>query len=250
MASFLMIHGAWHGGWCFDRLRAPLAAAGHAMLAPDLPGMGGSGDGGGDARALAAVTLDGWARFVVERAGALPGPVILCGHSRGGIVISSAAERAPECFAGLVYIAAMLVPDGRSLYDMRAGGPADAAFDAGLSPVAGGLAVALAPDVATAHFCHRASPADQAMVAARLCPEPVRPLGTRLRLTEARYGRLPRHYIACRHDRTIPLALQQAMQAGQPCASVTTLESDHSPFLGAPEQLAAALITIAERMEQ
>ncbi len=241
MASFLMIHGAWHGGWCFDRLRAPLAAAGHAMAAPDLPGMGGG------PKALAAVTLAGWARFIMETAAALPRPVILCGHSRGGIVVSSAAELAPERFAGLVYIAAMLVPDGRSLYDMRAGGADDAAFDAGLSPVAGGLAVALAPDVATAHFCHLGTPADQAMVAARLRPEPVRPLGTKLRLSDARYGSLPRHYIACRHDRMIPLALQQAMEAGQPCASVTTLESDHAPFLGAPEELAAALIIIAER---
>lgn len=243
MASFLMIHGAWHGGWCFDRLRAPLAAAGHAMAAPDLPGMG------GDAKAIATVTLERWARFVVEATATLPEPVILCGHSRGGIVISRAAELAPERFAALVYIAAMLVPDGRSLYDMRAGGAADAAFDAGLSPVAGGLAVALAPAVAVAHFCQLCAPADQAMLAARLLPEPVRPLGTKLRLTDARYGRVPRHYVACRHDRMIPLALQRAMQAGQPCASVTTLESDHSPFLGAPDELAAALITIAERME-
>lgn len=241
MASFLMIHGAWHGGWAFDRLRTPLAAAGHAMVAPDLPGMG------GDAKALAAVTLDGWARFVVEAAAALPGPVILCGHSRGGIVISRAAELAPERFAGLVYIAAMLVPDGRSLYDLWAQEPA---FAAGLAPVAGGLAVSLAPDVATAYFCDRCSPADQALLAARLLPEPVRPLGTKLRLTDARYGRLARHYVACRHDRTIPLALQQAMQAGQPCVSSVTLESDHSPFLGAPDELAAALITIAERMEK
>ena len=87
------------------------------------------------------------------------------------------------------------------------------------------------------------------MVAARLLPEPVRPLGTALQLSEARYGRVPRHYIACRHDRTIPFALQQAMQALQRCASVTTLESDHSPFLCAPEALSAALIHIAERID-
>jgi len=243
VASFLMIHGAWHGGWCFDRLRAPLEAAGHAMTAPDLPGMG------GDTRALAAVSLESWARFVAEAAEALPAPVILCGHSRGGIVVSQAAELAPERFTALVYIAAMLVPDGASLYDMRDSQPRDAAFEAGLEPVASGLAVAVAPEVATAYFCDRCSPADQAMVAARLLPEPVRPLGTPLRLSEARSGQVPRHYIACRHDRTIPFALQQAMQARLPCATSVTLESDHSPFLCAPEALTAALITIAERIE-
>jgi len=238
-----MIHGAWHGGWCFDRLRVPLEAAGHTMAAPDLPGMGGS------ARALATVTLEGWARFVAETAEALPAPVILCGHSRGGIVVSQAAEMAPERFAALVYIAAMLVPDGASLYDMRDSQPRDAAFESGLEPVANGLAVAVSPEVATAYFCDGCSPADQMMVAQRLLPEPVRPLGTPLRLSEGRYGRVPRHYIACRQDRTIPFALQQAMQARLPCTSSITLESDHSPFLCAPEALTAALITIAERIE-
>jgi pimeloyl-ACP methyl ester carboxylesterase len=243
MASFLMIHGAWHGGWCFDRLRPALAAAGHAMIAPDLPGMD------GDAKALAGVTLDGWADFVIEQARKLPGPVILCGHSRGGIVISQAAERAPDAFAALVYISAVLAQDGRSLYETIASRPANPAFDAGLTPVGAGLAVAVAPEPAIATFYGRCDPADQIMAASRLMAEPVRPLNTPVRISEARYGRVPRHYVECRYDRTFPLDLQRAMQAPLPCASVTTLESDHSPFLCVPDQLVAALVTIAERIE-
>ena len=242
MASFLMIHGSWHGGWCFDRLRAPIEAAGHRMIAPDLPGMG------GDARALATVTLDAWADFAVDEARQLEGPVILCGHSRGGIVVSQAAERDPTAFDALIYIAAMLAPDGRSFRDVL-GARGDAVFEGGLTPVANGLGVKLLPASAIPAFYNLCSDEDQRASSARLVAEPVRPLGTVVQITEERFGTVPRHYIECRQDRTIPMDLQRAMQAELPCESVTTLESDHSPFICMPDQLAAVMIEIAERIE-
>lgn len=237
-----MIHGSWHGGWCFDRLRGPIEAAGHAMIAPDLPGMG------GDARALAAATLDAWADFAVDEARKLAGPVILCGHSRGGIVVSQAAERDPSAFAALIYIAAILAPDGRSLIDML-GEAGEAAFESGLTEIENGLGVALSPASAIPACYNLCSPEDQRASAARLVAEPVRPLGTPVQITAERFGTVPRHYIECTQDRTIPLDLQRAMQAELPCQTVTTLESDHSPFICMPDQLAAAMIKIAERIE-
>lgn len=242
MASFLMIHGSWHGGWCFDRLRGAIEAAGHAMIAPDLPGMG------GDARSLAAATLDAWADFTIAQAHLLAGPVILCGHSRGGIVISQAAQRDPSAFASLIYIAAMLAPAGRSFRDVL-GEAGDAPFSAGLSPVANGLGVVLSPGSAIPAFYNCCTPEDQQSCAARLVAEPVRPLSTPVAVTHDRFGTVPRHYIECAHDRTIPLDVQRAMQAVSPCESVTTLESDHSPFICMPDALAAVMIEIAERIE-
>ena len=57
MAGFVLIHGAWHGGWCFDPVTALLCERGHKVVAPDLPGMG------GDAESLRGVTVQGWAEF-------------------------------------------------------------------------------------------------------------------------------------------------------------------------------------------
>ncbi|MBT2187027.1 alpha/beta fold hydrolase [Sphingobium nicotianae] len=243
MASFLLIHGAWHGGWCFDRLRGPLEATGHVVAAPDLPGMG------GDARALGAASLSGWAAFVAEEARKLPSPVILCGHSRGGLVISQAAEHAPELFSDLVYITAALVPDGKSLYDVIGAAMEGDDFGTALSPVADGLGLVFDAEAAIPVFYNQCAPADQAASAARLVAEPVRPLGTPLSLSAARFGSLPRHYIECANDQCFPLAAQRAMQAGMPCDTVVTLESDHSPFVCVPEQLAGVLIEIANRRE-
>jgi pimeloyl-ACP methyl ester carboxylesterase len=242
MAIFVMIHGAWHGGWCFEALRPLLAAKGHEMIAPDLPGMG------GDEATLAAVTLEGWAEFTAAICRKSDAPVILCGHSRGGIVISQAAERAPESIAALVYICAMLVPSGQSRADMRASNQPNPDFDRIRLAVPHGTVIEA--EGAAAIFAQR-SPLDLASAAvARLVAEPNAPSNTPLQLSDARYGTVPRHYIECLDDRAITIADQRRMQALQPCASVTTLDIDHSPFLSAPNDLADALINIAQGLAQ
>lgn len=238
MATFLMIHGAWHGGWCFEPLRPLLEARGHALIAPTLPGMD-----GGDVP-LGAVTLDLWAGFVADLASRQREPVILCGHSRGGIVISSAAERAPENIGALVYITAFMLPHGQSLrgFQMEAPNPQ---FGAALTPTADGSAVRFDPAAAGEVLYHRCRESVRREAAGRLVLEPTRPLGTGLSLSETRFGRVPRHYIECSDDRALLLFRQRAMQAALPCRSVATLDSDHSPFLSCPEALVDALVRIA-----
>jgi pimeloyl-ACP methyl ester carboxylesterase len=242
MASFLLIHGAWHGGWCFDRLTPLLEARGHVVAAPTLPGIGGTD------LELAGTTLNGWAAFVAEQARALPEPVILVGHSRAGIAISAAAEHDPGAFVSLVYLTAFLVPSGQSMFDVRESFPRDPVFEGGLSEAARGAALAISREAAIAAFYGDCAPADQDWASARLVPEPIAPMVVPLSLSDARYGSVPRHYIECTRDRAIPIAQQRDMQAPLSCASVTTLESDHSPFLGMPERLAQALHEIAERI--
>lgn len=239
MAIFLTIHGAWYGGWSFERLRAALEARGHGLVSPDLPGIG------GDEATLAAVTLEGWADFVAGLARAQAEPVILCGHSRGGIVISEAAERAPEAIKALVYVSAFLIPSGRCLNDLVDDVPRHPDFAAGLTVTPGGAALQLTPEGATAAFYHRAPAEGRAVALARMNPEPLGPLGQALTVTAQRYGCIPRHYIECSDDQAIPLSQQRAMQADLPCATVATLDSDHSPFLTCPDRLVEELDRIA-----
>ena len=243
MASVLLIHGAWHGGWCFDRLAPLLEARGHRVLAPSLPGMGGTN------REIADATLDGWADFAIDQARTLPGPVILCAHSRGGIVASMAAERAPDAFAALIYLSAFLLPAGQSMTGFIAEHPRNDSFEAGLSSAARGQALALSSEAAARAFYTRCSPDDVAQAVALLTPEPLAPMNTPLAISAERFGSVPRHYVECVADAAIPLLLQREMQSFWPCASVTTLDSDHSPFLSMPEQLAATLNALVERIE-
>lgn len=243
MASFVLIHGSWHGGWCFDAVRALLEADGHEVLAPDLPGMG------GDGAALAAVTLAGWAEFAAGLCRcAQQQPVILVGHSRGGLVVSQTAELAPDAMDALVYLCAMMLPDGMSRAQFKQLEGPNPPFDALISPVFGG-ADSMVDGSRAAPVFAQLSPPDQVVAAmARLVAEPGGPRTTPLRLTPERFGAKPRTYIECTEDRTIPITSQRRMQAMVPGADVVTLDADHSPYLSRPQAVAEALLAVAQRV--
>jgi pimeloyl-ACP methyl ester carboxylesterase len=238
MATFILVHGAMHGGWCWHKLVPLLEAQGHRVLAPDLPGMG------QDPTPLSEVTLGTWAEFIARQARDAAEPVILVGHSRGGTVISEAAELAPQAMLGLVYLAALLLPAGEKAFDAAVAEDARSAAEPGKSD---GLSVRVEPEAARALFYNRASPEDALWASARLCPEPLAPNTVPLTVTRERWGRLPRAYIECLDDHALPIGLQRTMHAALPCDPVVTMDSDHSPFLGEPRALAAHLADIASR---
>ena len=239
MAGIVLIHGSWHGGWCFDPVAEILRARGHAVLAPTLPGMGGT------AEELAAVTLEGWADFALEHCRRLRaeigGPVVLAGHSRGGLVVSTAAERDPQAMDALVYICAMMLPTGLSRAEFKKLEGPNPAFDAIISPVHGGVGTVVDPAAAGAVFAQVSPPDLVAAALPRLIAEPHGPRSEKLTLTPERWGRLPRTYVECTQDRTIPIDSQRKMQQFSPGARVVTLDADHSPYLSRPVELADAL---------
>jgi pimeloyl-ACP methyl ester carboxylesterase len=114
MSSFVLVHGAWHGSWCWAGVAAALRQAGHAVALVDLPGRA------GDPRPHAAITLDDYVRRVGDVIARQGVPVVLAGHSMGGITITQVAEAMPERLARLVYVSAFLPRDGESLLDHTA----------------------------------------------------------------------------------------------------------------------------------
>lgn len=244
MATFVLIHGAWHGGWSFERIQPMLEAVGHTVIAPDLPGMGGTDE------ELAAATLASWADFVADICIIAQKPVILCGHSRGGLVLSETAERIPTEIAALVYICAMMLPTGLSREQWRERAAPNPDFRAVIQPHPSGIATVIDRSRAAPVFAQLSPPDLVEAAFDRLMAEPDQPRLTELNLSQTRYGSVPRHYIECLHDRTIPISDQRMMQDLQPCASVTSLDADHSPFLSCPRELADALLKIAAEIER
>ncbi len=237
MATFVLIHGAWHGGWCFDAVKILLETQGHHIIAPDLPGMG------GDEAILRSESLVKWAEFAADLCRSAPSrPVILAGHSRGGIVISQAAELAPDAVDAVVYICAMMLPDGMSRVQFKALEEPNPAFDAIKRPVFDGAGSVIDANKAGGIFAQLSPRVSVEAAMKRLVAEPSAPAATPLSLSSKRFGRVPRTYIACLYDRTIPISSQRLMQALVPGARVVTLQADHSPFLSRPAELTAALI--------
>ena len=114
MAIFLLIHGGWHGGWCWQRVTPLLRAAGHEVFTPTLTGLGER------AHLLSPeITLDTHVQDVV---GVLEyedlRDVVLVGHSYSGMVVTAVAERVADRLAHLVYLDAFVPQDGQALADL------------------------------------------------------------------------------------------------------------------------------------
>ena len=237
MATFVLVHGGAHGGWCWDKLVPELRKRGHDVVAPDLPGMG------ADRTPFNQLSLGGWGEFIASLARRSERPAVLVGHSRGGPVIGEAAERAPEAVLGLIYLSAIMIPAGMTTMTAFAEDPTDLMDTATMTP--DGLGFILDREAARRRFYHRASQADAEAALDRLCPEPIAPNQAPMTVTAERWGTVPRAFSECSDDRAIPLALQRHFQKALPCDPVVTLDSDHSPFLCMPAQLASHLDSIA-----
>ena len=238
MSTFVLIHGAWHGAWCWERLAPLLRAAGHTVIAPDLPGHG------GDTTPWWRVTLGAYARRARESARAGGGRVIAVGHSMGGMVISEAAAREPALFAGLIYLCAFAPQPGESLMSLAT---RDREAKTRSVMRQGFGRTTIEPSRTGEVFYNTCSASDAAAATARLVPQPLLPMFQRA--SKPRGAVPPRAYIACSEDHAIAIALQRSMRERSGIAHVATLATDHSPFYSAPAALAATLGELASKLE-
>jgi pimeloyl-ACP methyl ester carboxylesterase len=240
--TVLLVHGAWHGSWCWAKVASLLQQSGINVVTVDLPGRA------GDETPVEALTLERMARAVCQVARLQGRPVVVVGHSFGGMAITQAAEYEPEDFATLVYVCAFLPANGqsvRSLFGSRPGGVV--ATHVEMNTPRTGYSRFRAGAPLDEIFYNDCSAEDVARASAMLIPEPMAPSATPVDVSAQRFGRIPRVYVQCRRDRIIPLALQQQMCETTPCERVVSLESGHSPFLSVPAELAAILASVSTK---
>lgn len=240
MATFVLVHGAWHGAWCWELVSETLEGMGHKVVARDLPGMG------SDKTPLNEVSLVSWTDHIcnlIEKQGE---PVVLAGHSRGGVVISEVAERIPNLISRLAYVAAFLVPNGKTLADMVPLVEQREVAKNAIDMREDGISSTIASRRVGPIFYNTSSPALQARAASMLTPEPMMSFITPVSVTAERFGSVRRGYVECVKDNAIPIELQRLMRETLPCNPVITLDCDHSPFYSQPGKLADALVKIAQ----
>ncbi len=241
--TFVLIHGAWQGGWAWDTIVPLLQAAGHAAIAVDLPGHP------DNPMPAAEVNLARYAEHVASVIDSVSGPIILVGHSSGGIAAEQACELRADRIALAIYLAAFLLPDGMSLIEFYAqnlepwmkGAVTRVTLDAT------GELSSIDPVQAVEVFYHKADRAQAAAAANRLTPHPEGGRRSKLQLSAERFGSVPRVYIETREDRSVHLPLQRRMQAMTPCLEVYSLDSDHAPQLSDPNGLVAMMLAAVAR---
>lgn len=238
MGVFVFVHGGWSGGWCWEKVVPLLQEAGHEAHAPDLPG---SGD---DPTPIHEVSLQGYADRVSEVLAAQSGPVVLVGHSSGGVAISQAAERRPEKVKLLVYLAAFLLRDGETLFGVAENETGSLVLP-NLVMSEDGASATIREDAVREALLHDCPEEDVERAKARFAPQALAPFATPLTLTEGNFGRVPRAYIGTLQDRAISPPFQEYMYGRQPCREVLSMDTSHSPFFAAPEELAGHLEVLA-----
>ena len=238
MSTFVLIHGAFGGGWNWDAVRGPLAQAGHEVITPDLPSQG------DDQTPLSEITLDSYCQRVVETLDQQDEPVVLVGHSLGGISISQAAEYRPERIKVLVYVAAFLLPNGSSPRDFwgRQSVPSPVISHCDVSE--DGVVTFRKEHIGELIYNTSAQAVvEKAMRLQR--PMARKPLGTALQLSEENFGRVPRVYFEALEDRAVPIEYQRQMVQAMPCDKVVTFATDHAPMASATEQFVNELLILA-----
>jgi pimeloyl-ACP methyl ester carboxylesterase len=238
MQTFILIHGSWHSAWNWHQVVPLLEQAGHRAIAVDLPGMG------RDKTPVETVTLQTAVQKICDLIDGIDGKVILVGHSKNGIVISQVAEYRHQKIEKLIYLAAYLVPDGKtqreySLQDK----------EGILKPF-----VQLHEEKKTTTLSHEifreglyADCPDYITEQAKyiLSEEPFVSGITPLQLTDACYGSVRRFYIECTEDRAVGPEIQRKMYTEMPCEKVYSLSASHSPFFSKPEELTEIFLKIA-----
>ncbi|MEV7990463.1 alpha/beta hydrolase [Streptomyces sp. NPDC086077] len=216
--TLLLVHGAWHGSWCWSPLTAVLNARGRRTRTVDLPSAGREAGVQDDAR----VVLDALRR--------IDGPAVVVAHSYGGIPATQAAAQAANV-ERIVYLAAYQLDAGESLLGFH-GAPVPPA-PRGFQPV---------PDNPAAMFYGDVPEAEAAEAVARLVPQSTRSFSDSL--TQAAWHTVPSTYVVCEYDQALPPGHQEALAARS--EAVHRIGSGHSPFLSMPAQLGALLTEIAD----
>jgi len=230
MTDILLIHGSCHGAWCWRDLIPALAAEGITARAIDLPSHG------GDTTPVDEVTLDLYADAILA---ACDGSTIVLGHSMAGYPITAAAQKDPSKIAALIYLCAYVPQHGKTLADMRRMAPSQPLLDA-IHVSEDRVTFSIDTDKAAEKFYHDVPTDMAAWAVTNLGPQPILPQETALPDT-SRAEALPRHYIRCNDDRTIPPAFQHTMTEDWQGGSVADLPLSHSPFLADPALLARTI---------
>lgn len=231
-ATVVLVHGAWHGTWCWDGLRARLDAAGIETWAVDNPSVLDPG---------ATLHDDADAvRALLDRA---HGDVVLVGHSYGGAVVSDAGVH--PAVRRLVFLTAFVLDEGESVSENTLhGGEAGTELDAAVV-LDGGL-VRLDPELAIPAFYHDCAPADAKDAAGRLRPQSLASFAAPARAAAWRHKDTT--YALCTDDRAVAPALQRACAArvdGDGGRRAVEWPTSHSPFLSRPDLVAELLVELS-----
>jgi pimeloyl-ACP methyl ester carboxylesterase len=246
---FILIHGGFHGAWCWDRVVPELEKLGHEAVALDLPGHG-------ERAAERPANFRGRIQPILD---ALQAGDVLVGHSGGGYDIAVAAHYAPDKVGHMIFLAAGLPVEGKSVVEAT-GGATEADASGGrratklmddstgmlrfIRPLPDGTMEWTSLEGGREFFYHDCDDATVAWAFSKLSPG-ISPFpGEKLHLPALWQAQPPRSYIRCEQDRAKPHSMSDDVLRRLGVEPLT-IDSSHSPFLSRPAELAALFVEAA-----
>ncbi len=231
--QFVLVHGAWHGGWCWNGVVKELEDAGHRAIAPTMPGHGSQDD-------RSAIQLDNYIDAIVTAAKSSEEPVVLVGHSSAGFMVQSVAAKIPQKIDQLIFNNAFILEHGRCQFDLvppevaQGMTQAAAASDDNCVPV-------MVDFVKQTLMADDDEAAQNALIE-RLVPQPLALFTTPVDLDGLDLSRFKRTLVYCKNDQSLPPGafIGMAQLLGE--FDLIELDLGHEGLVTNPELLANALL--------
>ena len=237
MATYVLVHGGGHGGWCYRDVARRLRTAGHEVHTPTMTGLG-------ERSHLLDSRVD--LSLHIQDIGAVlhhedVQSAILVGHSYGGMVITGVADRSPERVGKLVYLDAANPKNGQSLVDV-AGPTLELARPAGATIE--GMELVLLPSAEAGLFYGVNDPQDLAWMADRLTPHPWKCFEEKLVLLhESDYSKIPQYHVVC--TSTLATRDRVLMEDARLAGRLWDIDTGHDLMITEPQKVTEALLAIA-----
>jgi pimeloyl-ACP methyl ester carboxylesterase len=230
---FVLIHGAWHGGWCWDGVIKLLAEAGHSAEAPTMPG-----HNPGDNRSL--VTFNSYVDKIIEVLERQNKPVILVGHSSAGFLLQSAAPKVATKVERLIFHNAFILPDGMAQFDVVPPEIAQGMTEAAKASPDKSVPVneVFVRDVLMAGETKEVQDA----LIRRLTPQPLVLFTTKVNTKPFNKLTIPCTVLLCKGDISLPPGAYLGMAQNLGKFDLIEIEGGHEMLFAHPEVVARALI--------
>ncbi len=236
MKRFVLIHGAWHGGWCWEGVIRMLEKAGHTAEAPTMPG-----HAPGDDRSK--VTFNAYVEKIVQVLKKQPNPVILVGHSSAGFLLQSAAPKAANQIERLVFHNAFILPDGMAQFDVVPPEVAQSMIAA--AKASPDHSVPVNEDfVRNVLMAGDTKELKDALIK-RLIPQPLALFTTKVSTGAFNKLTIPRTVLFCKEDASLPPGAFLGMAQGLGKFDLIEIPGGHETLFTRPQAVAQELIRIA-----
>jgi pimeloyl-ACP methyl ester carboxylesterase len=230
---FVLIHGAWHGGWAWDGVIRSLAAAGHTAEAPTLPGQNPDDE-------RSQITFESYVKYISDVLWRQERPCVLVGHSSAGFLLQSAAPMVPRKIERIVFLNAWILPSNTAQFDFVP--PVSAQSFRDIASSSPDKSVPVIDEFVRNVLMAGESNAEQDAVISRLRPQPLVLFTTPVNVEAFNQLSTPKSVIHCKGDTSVPPGAFLRMAEGLGKFDLHEVDGGHEALITHPERIAEALI--------